>query len=192
MSPEQQPLELSERHVELPVINPTRNGRPYHFVWAACTAAAAPTISGSDHSSAAPPQGIVKVDVTSGGERERFWVCPEPHQFVGEPCFVPRRRSAATREGTVEEDDGYLVDITSGWKDPGFPITAHTYASSEDGAGKLLVGFFLRKTRRRPLHNKISVIISWCSFGRGGGYTRNRTPPKFGDIPKLTLQATSR
>ena len=109
LSPEQQPLELSERHVELPVINPTRNGRPYHFVWAACTAAAAPTISGSDHSSAAPPQGIVKVDVTSGGERERFWVCPEPHQFVGEPCFVPRRRSAATREGTVEEDDGYLV-----------------------------------------------------------------------------------
>ena len=49
------------------------------------------------------------------------------------------------REKNVEEDDGYLVDITSGWKDPGFPITAHTYASSEDGAGKLLVVFFYEK-----------------------------------------------
>ena len=69
---------LSKRLIEFPVVNPSFAGRVYRFIYA---------VGGRDLHVSCPPQILVKIDTFTG--QETTW-SPEPHQFLGEPCFVSR------------------------------------------------------------------------------------------------------
>lgn len=85
--------QVCDRFLEFPVVDRRFAGKPYRFVWGS-TGAATTAFS--------PPQGIIKIDL-HGDCAPIVWL-PEPHQFAGEPCFVPRNQEAP-------EGDGFLLTI---------------------------------------------------------------------------------
>lgn len=82
--------QLADQNIELPRIDPARNGRPYRFVWGVAN-----EVPGHF------TDALVKLDVTTG--EAQVWH-PEGC-FPGEPVFLPRP------EGRVAEDDGILLSV---------------------------------------------------------------------------------
>lgn len=85
---------LSQSCLDFPSINPLFVCKKHRFVYAS---------AGSDLTKSSPFQGLVKVDIEQGKETSWF---PEPHQFLGEPCFVNKQRNS---EDVCDEDDGYIL-----------------------------------------------------------------------------------
>lgn len=75
------------------VINPSLSAQKHQFVYTAVGALGGDT---------APPQGIAKLDTTSGDVKT--WM-PEEFEFCGEPMYAPSTNSDA------REDGGYIVTI---------------------------------------------------------------------------------
>jgi len=96
--------QLSQRSMDFPAIHPLVSCRPHRFVF---TSAAA--VQGRPW----PYQGLVKIDISTGEEFSWF---PSPHEFIGEPCFVPKQpqSKANKKSDTVSEDDedsGYVLAL---------------------------------------------------------------------------------
>ncbi|CAN0246143.1 unnamed protein product, partial [Ectocarpus sp. 8 AP-2014] len=66
----------------------------HRYIWAVC---------GSNESDeACPVQGVMKVDTVEGTIEK--WI-PEPHEFLGESTFIPRKGAPPD----AAEDDGYVA-----------------------------------------------------------------------------------
>ena len=93
-------LSQESKNVEFPVINPSNVGKPYQYAYL-------PT-SPSD-TVMSPQQGLAKVDVQQGRIVQK-WVPDEPHWFLNEVSFVPRKTSHdSSNNNNNDEDYGYLV-----------------------------------------------------------------------------------
>ena len=88
---------LSDIYLELPMLNGRRLSQPYRYAYFS---------AGAVMTAPSPFRRVVKLDARSG-ELLADWVTAAPHEFVGEPVFVPR----PTPEGdtAAAEDFGYLL-----------------------------------------------------------------------------------
>lgn len=90
---------LCNRHHDFPTVARRSSGQPYRYYYAA-------TAPFEDRSG--PLQGLLKVDCQDSSAKQ-VWM-PEPHEFLGEPIFCPRKG------GSDAEDDGYLVTFVTNGK----------------------------------------------------------------------------
>lgn len=81
------------RALDFPSINPRCSAARHRYIWAS---------TGAVDGSAAPFQGVVKIDTETGDQQ--VWL-PEAHEFVGEVVFAAREHA----DDSSPEDDGYLV-----------------------------------------------------------------------------------
>jgi all-trans-8'-apo-beta-carotenal 15,15'-oxygenase len=89
---------LSEAYLDFPAINPAKVAQSYRFIYA---------LSGSDPLKPSPFQGIVKIDTSSLSKTEWF---PPTHEFLGEPCFIPKTASIFSESSSnIVEDSGYIA-----------------------------------------------------------------------------------
>jgi all-trans-8'-apo-beta-carotenal 15,15'-oxygenase len=89
---------LLDRHVDFATINPQLSSRPHQYVYMNVG-------RGEGGLQSAPPQGVLRYDVATGDVQE--WMPDQPHEFCGEPLFVPRDKGRTE----VQEDDGYLLSV---------------------------------------------------------------------------------
>ena len=87
--------ELCDNPCDFPVVHPSKVGSDYRYAYLACAPSRAKSL---------PVQGILRKDLKTGEEQK--WL-PEPHEFLSEVAFAPRRKE----DGSFSdgEDDGYLV-----------------------------------------------------------------------------------
>ncbi|CAM9271037.1 unnamed protein product [Scytosiphon promiscuus] len=85
---------LYGKNCDFPSINPKVSCQEHRYVWASC--------GGVEGEEACPAQGVVKVDTMEG--TTQMWI-PEPHEFLGEPTFIPRKGAPSD----AAEDDGYIA-----------------------------------------------------------------------------------
>jgi len=83
-----------ERHIGLTSVNPSVSGLQHRYVFCAV---------GHSETGAGPMAGLGKIDMHSSTNDVDCWV-PKSTEFSCQPVFVPR-------EGSVEEDDGYLLSV---------------------------------------------------------------------------------
>ncbi|CAM9278896.1 unnamed protein product [Ectocarpus sp. 6 AP-2014] len=85
---------LYGKNIEFPKVNPKVSCQEHRYIWAVC---------GSNESDeACPVQGVMKVDTVEGTIEK--WM-PEPHEFLGESTFIPRKGAPPD----AAEDDGYVA-----------------------------------------------------------------------------------
>lgn len=88
---------ISKRSMDFPTIPPSLVGRPYRYLYAAGAKLQRETL---------PYQCFVKVDTVT--EEEEVWL-PKSEEFIGEPCFIPRKKAAG--EQGAAEDFGYVLTL---------------------------------------------------------------------------------
>jgi all-trans-8'-apo-beta-carotenal 15,15'-oxygenase len=85
---------LFDNHCLFGTVNPAFSTQQYKYAYVAV---------GAVGSQAAPPQGIAKVDVSSG--ESSIWMAA-PHEFCGEPMYAERDGADA-----LSEDSGYILSV---------------------------------------------------------------------------------
>jgi all-trans-8'-apo-beta-carotenal 15,15'-oxygenase len=118
-------------NVDFPVLHPEYVGKPYQYVYVgACASPTKPM----------PVQGIAKIDVRTGKTLQK-WL-PHSHQFLSEVAFCKR-------EGSVAEDDGYLVGYLMNGRDTKTEVVVFDAANVAQGP---ISQALLRDFIPHPLH----------------------------------------
>jgi all-trans-8'-apo-beta-carotenal 15,15'-oxygenase len=102
-------------NVDFPVLHPEYVGKPYQYVYCGASASRTQTM---------PVQGIAKIDVRTGTTLQK-WL-PEEHQFLSEVAFCKK-------EGSVAEDDGYLVGYLMNGRDTKTEVVVFDAANVAQG-----------------------------------------------------------
>jgi all-trans-8'-apo-beta-carotenal 15,15'-oxygenase len=98
---------LLDRHLDFATINPSVSSLPHQYMYMNVGG----TVEGEGGNKArqsSPPQGVLRYDVATGVAQE--WMPDAPHEFCGEPLFVPRDNCPKSGDG-APEDDGYLLSV---------------------------------------------------------------------------------
>ena len=151
---------LSNSCLDFSAVNPAVVCRRHRFVYASAgIGSGSGSGSGSgDERRSSPLQGLVKVDTQLGIESRWF---PEAWQFLGEPCFVPKKISSSIHPSPSpsspsnhgrDEDDGYILTFLN------------------DGAKKTteFVIFDAKDIEKGPISR--SPISAYIPFGLHGSF----------------------
>ena len=160
---------LSNACLDFSTVNPAVACRRHRFIYASAGSGSSSSGSGSISGSisggpveqrSAPLQGLVKVDVDLGIETRWF---PEAHQFLGEPCFVPKKKDPSTISPSTHSSSSVQADIVDDDDDDGYILS---YLN--DGARKTteFVIFDAKHIDRGPIsRSPISTYIPFALHG---------------------------